>query len=84
MRSNQEVKTHIGIAKEAFNRKRKLLCSKIDKGLRKRLGKCFDWNVYTEDGYWTLRREDKTRLEVFEMWRRISWMEMVTNEVLEK
>lgn len=91
LRCHQEVKTRIAIAKEAFNRKRRLLCGKLDKDLRKRLGKCFVWSVALYGAEtWTLRREDEKRLEAFEMWmwrrmERISWMERVSNErVLER
>ena len=44
LKSHQEVKVRIAIAKEAFNRKRRLLCGQLDKGLRKRLVKCFVWS----------------------------------------
>ncbi|KAJ8880142.1 hypothetical protein PR048_016605 [Dryococelus australis] len=67
LRCLQDVKTRIEVAKEAFNRKRRLQCGILDKALRKRLGK----------------------LEAFEMWmwrrmERISWVERVSNEVLER
>ena len=41
----QEVKQRIAIAKEAFNRKRRIFCRPLERELRKRLVKCFVWSV---------------------------------------
>ncbi|KAJ8882022.1 hypothetical protein PR048_018510 [Dryococelus australis] len=86
LKCHQEVKTRIAVAKEAFNRKRRLLYGKLDKALRKRLGNCLVWSVALLWG----RDVDTETLEAFEMWmwRRmesISWVERVINEeVLER
>ena len=77
------------IAKEAFNRKKRLLCGPLDTELRKRLAKCYVWSVALYGAEtWTLRREEEKRLEAFEMWvwrrmEKISWTDKVKNvEVL--
>lgn len=86
MRCHKEVKTRIAIAKEAFNKKRRLLCGSMDRKLRKRMAKCFIWSVALYGAEtWTLRKEDERRLEAFEMWtwRRmegIKWEDKVRNE----
>lgn len=86
MRCHKEVKTRIAMAKEAFNKKRRLLCGSMDRNLRKRLAKCFIWSVALYGAEtWTLRKEDERRLEAFEMWiwRRmegIKWVDKVRNE----
>ena len=41
----QEVKQRMAMAKEAFNRKRRIFCGPLEKELRKRLVKCFVWSV---------------------------------------
>ena len=41
----QEVKQRIAMAKEAFNRKKRIFCGSLQKELRKRLVKCFVWSV---------------------------------------
>ena len=45
MNCYQEVKQRIAMTKEAFNRKRSIFCGPLEKELRKRLVKCFVWNV---------------------------------------
>lgn len=86
MRCHKEVKTCIAIAKEAFNKKRRLLCGSMDRNLRKRLAKCFTLSVALYGAEtWTLRREDERRFEAFEMWtwsrmEGIKWVEKVRNE----
>jgi hypothetical protein len=66
--------------------RRKLFTSKLDLNLRKKLVKCFIWNIalYGVE-MWTLRKADQKYLESFEMrcWRRmekISWTDRVRNE----
>ncbi|KAJ8895675.1 hypothetical protein PR048_001011 [Dryococelus australis] len=65
LRCHQKVKTRIAVAKKVFNRKRRLLCRKLDKALRKRLGKCLVWSV---------------ALYGAETMERISWVERVSSE----
>ena len=56
------------MAKDAFNRKRSIFCGLLEKELRKRLEKCFVWSVALYGAEtWTLRRNEQTRLEAFEM-----------------
>ena len=64
-----EIKFRIVIAKSAFNRKKALFSSKLDLSLRKKLVKCYIWNVALYgSGTWTLRKVDQIYLESFEMW----------------
>ncbi|KAJ4433549.1 hypothetical protein ANN_15858 [Periplaneta americana] len=75
----QEVKRRLAMAKEAFNRNRRIFCGPLEKELKNRLLKCFVSNIAlygTET--WTLRRSDEKRLEAFEMWiwrriERVKW-----------
>ena len=83
--SETEIKTRIGMAKEAFNRKRRILSGKLDRTLRKRLAKCFVWSVllYGAEA-WTMRKRERDRLEAFEMWvwrrmEKIKWTDKVSN-----
>jgi hypothetical protein len=85
-RSTQEIKKRIGMAKEAFNKRKELLSKKINKDLRKRMIKTLIWPValYACET-WSLRKEDRKRLNAFEMWvwrrmERVSWTERKTNE----
>ena len=45
MRCNQDVKCRTALAKEALNRKRRLLCGGLDVKLRNRMVKCFVWSI---------------------------------------
>ena len=57
------------MAKEAFNGKRSIFCGSLEKELRKRLVKCFVWNVaFYGAETWTLQQNEQKRLEAFEMW----------------
>ena len=79
LKSYQELKQRLAMAKEAFNRKRSIFCRSLQKELRKRLMKCFVWNVALYGAKtWALRRNEQKRLEAFEMWiwrrmERIKW-----------
>ncbi|KAJ4438325.1 hypothetical protein ANN_14267 [Periplaneta americana] len=67
----QEVKRRIAVAKEAFtgNRERSIFCGPLEKKLRKRLVKCFVWNVALYGAEtWILGRNEEKRIEAFEMW----------------
>ena len=57
------------MAKEAFNRKRRVFSGPFEKELMKRLVKCFVWSaaLYGAEN-WTLRRNEQKRVESFEMW----------------
>ena len=76
------------MAKEAFNRKRSIICGPLEKELRSRLVKCFVWSVvlYAADT-WTLRWNEQNQLEVFEMWvwrrmERVQWTDGIKNAVV--
>ena len=77
----QEVKQRIVMAKEAFNRKRRIFCGRLEKELRKRLVKCFVWCVvlYGAEA-WKLRLNEQKQLKSIEMWvwkriQRVKWTE---------
>ena len=81
-----EIRTRIGMAKNAFSKRRELLTNNINRGLKKRLVKTLIWSVLLYGSEtWTLRKEDMKRLEAFEMWiwrrmEKVSWTEKRTNE----
>jgi len=63
-----EIKSRIVMAKSAFNKKRALFTSTLDLKLRKKLLKCYIWNVALYGAEtWTFRAVDQKRLESFEM-----------------
>ena len=65
----QKVKQSITMANEAFSRKRSIFCRSLRKELRKSLVKFFLWSVALYGAEtWTLRRNERKRLEAFEMW----------------
>ncbi|KAJ4440196.1 hypothetical protein ANN_08334 [Periplaneta americana] len=60
----QEVKRRIAMVKEAFNRKRNIICEPLEKELRKTIVKSFVLRVALfEKETWTLRRSEEKRLE---------------------
>src|SRR6218665_820197 len=84
-RSETEIKTRIGMAKNAFNQRKELLSKNLNKDIKKEIIKAIIWSValYAAET-WTYKKEDIQRLEAFEvcMWRKISWRDMKTNEEL--
>jgi hypothetical protein len=74
------------MTKAAFNKKKTFVTSKLDLNLRKKLVKCYIWNIALYGAEtWTLRKVDQKYLESFKMlyWRRmenISWTDRVRNE----
>ena len=74
------------MAKAVFNKKKTLFTSKLGLNLRKKLVKCYIWNMALYGAEtWTLRAADKKYLESFEMWcwrrmEKISWKDHVRNE----
>ena len=77
----REIKTRIGMEKEAFNTKISLLTTKLNIELGKKRLRCYTWNIalYGSET-WTLRK-----MESFEIWcwrrmEKIKWSEEVTNE----
>src|SRR6478609_6803882 len=81
-----DVKTRIGIAKDAFNKRKELLTISIRVDLRKRLVKTLVWPVVLCGcKTWIMRKGAINRLNAFEMWvsrrmRKVSWMDKRTNE----
>ena len=64
-----EIKCGIAMAKAAFNKKRTRFTSTLDLELRKKLVKCYVWNIALYGAEtWTLRVVDQKNLESFEMW----------------
>ena len=85
-RSLQAIKERIGIAKDAFYKRKELLTKSFNKDLKKRMTKCLIWPValYGCES-WTLRKVEIERLKAFEMWiwrrmERVSWEDKKTNE----
>ena len=56
-----EIKRRIGMAKEVFNKKKRLLCNRgLDLKLRKRLVKCYVWSVLTYGSKaWTMGKRER-------------------------
>ena len=82
----EDVKQRIGMAKDAFNKRRELLTRSMSKGLKKRMIKTLVWPValYGSET-WAMKKEVRDRLEAFEMWiwrrmEKISWKDLKTNE----
>jgi len=82
----QHVKSTIAMAKAAFSKTKTLFTGKLDFKLRKKLVKCYIWNMalYGPET-WTLRATDQKYLECFEMWcwrrmEKIIWTDHVRNE----
>lgn len=88
-RSTIEVNKRIAMAKNAFMKRKELLSKSLDLDLKKRIVKTFIWSVLLYGAEtWTLRKEERSRLEAFEMWiwrklLNIMWRDHITNiEVL--
>ena len=74
----------------AFSKKKTLFTSTLDLNLRKKLVKCYIWNMVLYGAEtWTLRTADQKYLESFEMWcwrkmEKISWIDSLRNRVLQR
>ena len=81
-----EITSRIAMAKAAFNEKKTFFTSKLDINLRKKLVKCYIWNMALYGAEtWTLQSADHKYLESFEMWywwkmEKVSWTDHVINE----
>ena len=82
-KSEGEIRSRIGLAKNAFSKRYKLLTNKnISLKTRLRLTKCYVWSLLTYScDTWTLSKQMEAKIEAFEMWSycrimRISWKEM--------
>jgi len=62
--SECEVRRRIALAKEAFNKKKDLMCGSLSLQLEKRIVKAFVWSIalYGSET-WTLRKSDIRRLK---------------------
>src|SRR6478609_8922312 len=80
------VKTRIGMAKDAFSKRKELLTRSIRVVLRKKLVKTLVWPVVLYGcETWTMRKEEINRLNAFEIWvwrrmGKVSWINKMTNE----
>ena len=81
------IKCRIAIAKQAFTKNKKILCSNVYMSLRVRLVKTLVWSVLLQyrSETWTMKKEERKRIEAFEMWvwrrmAKVSWTETKTNE----
>jgi len=63
-----EVRRRIALTKEAFNKKKELMCGSLSLQLKKRIYKAFVWSIalYGSET-WTLQKSDIKRIEAFEM-----------------
>jgi len=81
-----DVKARIGMAKNAFNNRKELLCRRMSKELKKKIVKTLVWPVALYGcETWTLRDAECKRLDAFEMWvwrrmEKVSYKDRVTNE----
>src|SRR6476661_6113620 len=81
-----DVKTRIGMAKDAFKKRKELLTRSIRVHLRKRLVKTLVWpEVLYGCETWTMRKEEINHLSAFEIWvwrrmGKVSWMDERKNE----
>jgi hypothetical protein len=89
-RCEQEIKTRIAVAKEAFSNRRELLVRNMSKKVKKKIIKCLVWSVLLYGSEtWTLNKEAVNRLEAMEMWiwrrmEKIKWTDKKKNvEVLD-
>uniref|UniRef100_A0A8D8VM69 Reverse transcriptase domain-containing protein n=1 Tax=Cacopsylla melanoneura TaxID=428564 RepID=A0A8D8VM69_9HEMI len=69
-KTTSDVRQRIGQAKAAFHKKKTLFCSNnMNIELRKQLIKSLVWSVALYGAEtWTVSKNDKKRIEVFEMW----------------
>ena len=61
--------SRIATAKAAFNKKKTVFTSKLDLNFRKKLVKCYIWNMALYGAEtWTLWAAEQKYMESFEMW----------------
>ena len=81
-----DVKSRIAQAKEAFGKRKELLCRNFSKKIKKQIVKAMVWSVMLYGSEtWSLKADEKRRIDAFEMWvwrriEKISWMDHVKNE----
>ena len=66
---DKEIRSRVGLAKVKFMERKKILSSKMNLDLRKRIVKCLVWSValYASET-WTISKTAMKRIEAFEMW----------------
>jgi endonuclease/exonuclease/phosphatase family metal-dependent hydrolase len=85
-RSEAEIKARIGMAKDAFTRRKELLTRRMSKVTKKKIIKTVVWSVALYGAEtWTLKKDEIRRLNSLEMWlwrrmEKISWTEKKTDE----
>jgi hypothetical protein len=85
-RCETEVKVRIGMAKDAFNKRRELLRRNMSLRVKKSIVKTVVWSVALYGcETWALKKDEIRRLEALEMWiwrrmERVSWKDKKTNE----
>ena len=81
-----DIKARIGMAKEAFSKRRELLTRRMSKEVKKKIVKCVVWPVALYGcETWALGKPEKDKLNAFEMWiwrrmERVSYKDKKTNE----
>jgi len=64
----EDVKVRVGMAKEAFRKRRELMTKSFNKDLKKRMIKTLVWPVATYAcETWTLRKKERDKLNALEM-----------------
>ena len=85
-RCEEEIKVRIGMAKDAFSKRKELLTQKMSVDVKKQIVKTVVWSVALYGAEtWTLRKEDIRRLNALEMWlwrrmAKVSYKDRKTNE----
>ena len=85
-RCESEIRIRIGMAKDAFGKRKELLAQKMNISLKKRMIKSIVWSLALYGAEtWTLRKEDIRRLEALEMWlcrrlENVGWEDRMRNE----
>src|SRR5678816_87828 len=81
-----DVKARIALAKDAFNKRKEFLTGGLSGTLKKRMVKVLVWPVALYGcETWTLKKEEKDKLEALEMWlwrklEKVNWSDRLSNE----
>jgi hypothetical protein len=85
-RCEVEIRSRIGMAKTAFNKRKELLTKKMSRHVKKKIIKTVIWStaLYAAET-WTVRKEEARQLNALEMWlwrrmEKISWTAKKTNQ----
>ena len=82
-KSQGEIRSRIGLAKNALSKRYKLLANKnISLKTRLRLTKCYVWSLLTYAcDTWTLSKQMEAKIEAFEMWSYCRIMRISRKEI---